>query len=393
MDYTLSILVVNSSCIVMLIVLAVILLVATRFKSEGGYAAAIIVLPTVPVYLYNISRMLGWFDIAPTMFVVAFAVNTLQMPLLWFFTKRNFVGDFRLRFGQMWHLIPAVAFLVLGWSMSPEERMWHINQEILGRDTWVGNINSSLVFVQMVAYFFAIFRLLVRSRRMVGDYQSDAEWVQKAWIFNFMVLYCVLFVLVMVFYVLWPRTDAWLIQIFNLVGMSYLVYNGIRHPLNVKLYFPDPAAIVAETEAAGGNIGELREDVAETDGGEAAPLLSEGQMKELCDKARAHLTATRSFLGADLTLAALARDMKVSARYLSRSINAYLNKNFFEFINEMRVEEAKRRLMELDSTGFNIDSIYSECGFRSRSTFYMVFKKTTGFTPAAWLAAHRAKSE
>ena len=51
----------------------------------------------------------------------------------------------------------------------------------------------------------------------------------------------------------------------------------------------------------------------------------------------------------------------------------------------MRIEEAKRRLCELNSSDFNIESIYTDCGFRSRSTFYMVFKKMTGETPAKWL--------
>ena len=51
----------------------------------------------------------------------------------------------------------------------------------------------------------------------------------------------------------------------------------------------------------------------------------------------------------------------------------------------MRVEEAKQKLMDLETSGYNIDSIYEECGFRSRSSFFMVFKKIEGKSPAAWL--------
>ena len=65
MGYTEFILTINSSCITILIILAIILLVATRFRGENGYAAAIIVLPNVPVYIYNMSRMLGWHEITP----------------------------------------------------------------------------------------------------------------------------------------------------------------------------------------------------------------------------------------------------------------------------------------------------------------------------------------
>lgn len=40
MGYTEFILTINSSCITILIILAIILLVATRFRGENGYAAA-----------------------------------------------------------------------------------------------------------------------------------------------------------------------------------------------------------------------------------------------------------------------------------------------------------------------------------------------------------------
>ncbi len=50
----------------------------------------------------------------------------------------------------------------------------------------------------------------------------------------------------------------------------------------------------------------------------------------------------------------------------------------------MRIEEAKRLLLRLDASCYNIDSIYAECGLRSRSTFFLVLKRATGKSPAAW---------
>lgn len=83
MDYTQIILTVNTSSIVILVILAFILLAATRFRGENGYAAAIIVVPNIPVYLYNVSRMLGWHDIAFFLFPISYSVNTTLLPLLW----------------------------------------------------------------------------------------------------------------------------------------------------------------------------------------------------------------------------------------------------------------------------------------------------------------------
>ena len=90
MSYHEFILVVNFSSIIILVLLAMLLLIATRFRGESGYAAAIIVLPNIPVYIYNMSRMLGWHDITLFFFPISYSVNTLLMPLLWLFTRRNF---------------------------------------------------------------------------------------------------------------------------------------------------------------------------------------------------------------------------------------------------------------------------------------------------------------
>lgn len=369
MEYSQIILTVNSACITILVLLAVILLAATRFRGENGLAAAIIVVPNVPVYLYNMSRMLGWHDLTLFMFPISYSVNTMLLPLLWLFTRKNFDPDFRFRPRQLLHFLPAAVCLFLCLSIPERERMASIVHEMSGDDTWIGDINTLIIVVQLVAYFPTIFRFLYRRRREIRNSASDAEWVQKEWIPKLMTLFAALFVVVMTCYVIWPRTDAWLIQILNVVAMSFLAYNSVAHPtIPVR---PQPEA---------------------ADNG-AVPSLSHEQMREICDRATQYLLSTKAYLRPDISLAALAKETGIPGRNLSRAVNAYLRRNFFEFINEMRVEEAKRRLSELDASGYNIDSVFAECGFRSRSTFFLVFKKVEGRTPAAWLKGQKPDTQ
>ena len=182
-----------------------------------------------------------------------------------------------------------------------------------------------------------------------------------------MFLFAGLFVIVMTCYVLWPRTDAWLIQIMNIAAMVFLVYNSVAH--SMMPVRPQPPC------------------------GEPAPVstLSREQMREICDLTSEYLAGTKAYLRPDLSLAMLARETNIPGRNLSRSINTYLRRNFFEFINKMRVEEAKRLLLNMDASGYTVESIYSECGFRSRSTFFLAFKKVEGKTPAAWLKEYERK--
>mgnify|MGYP003418394941 FL=1 len=370
MGYDDFILTVNSSSIIILLGMAAVLLAATRFRGESGYAAAIIVLPNVPVYIYNMSRMLGWHNLSLFMFPISYSVNTLLMPLLWLFAKKNFDLNFRLKPIHLLHLLPGLLCLGLSLAIPTQERIASIQHEMTGDDTWIGDINTIIVFIQMVAYFTVIFRFLHRKKRAIRETASDAEWVQKESILVFEYPFAALFVIVMVCYAIWPRTDAWLIQILNVIAMFYLVYNTIAHPVM-------PIVQVVEDEPETADTSEVETS--------AAPAMDEQQMKEVCEKASQYMAESKAYLRPDISLALFAREINIPQRTLSRAINGSLGCNFFEFVNRMRIEEAKRLLRDLRTSDFNIDSIYSDCGFRSRSTFFMVFKKMTGMSPAAWL--------
>lgn len=373
MGFNEFILTVNTSSIIILLVLAAILLVATRFRGEHAYAAAIIVLPNVPVYLYNASVML-WHDLALFLFPISSSVNLLLMPLLWLFAKKSFDSSFRLKPIHLLHLLPALICLGLCLSMSPEERLASIRYEMTGNTTLINDINTIFVFIQMIAYFAVIFRFLHRTKKAIGDTLSDAEWIQKSWIPVFEYLFAALFVIVMVGFFISPSTGTWLIQILNVIAMFYLVYNIIAHPVMPIKQVP--------VEIADDDTSETVSVETQTP---STQIIDEQQMKEICESASRYMEESKAYLRHDISLAVFAKEIKIPQRKLSFAINGYLKCNFFEFVNRMRIEEAKHLMQKLDTSNLNIDSIYADCGFRSRSSFYMVFKKMTGKTPVAWL--------
>ena len=88
------------------------------------------------------------------------------------------------------------------------------------------------------------------------------------------------------------------------------------------------------------------------------------------------------FKNPDLTLPQLAKEIKVRPHLISQLLNDNLNKNFSLFINEYRIEEAKRILDS--NSNLKIEVIAEMCGFNSNSTFYTAFKKITNTTPAKY---------
>jgi len=59
-----------------------------------------------------------------------------------------------------------------------------------------------------------------------------------------------------------------------------------------------------------------------------------------------------------------------------------MKKNFYTFINEYRVEEVKKRLVDHQYDHLTFLAIAYECGFNSKSSFNFIFKKSTGMTPS-----------
>lgn len=89
----------------------------------------------------------------------------------------------------------------------------------------------------------------------------------------------------------------------------------------------------------------------------------------------------KPFLDDDLSLSQLASQLKVNPRLLSRAINIKAGKNFYDFINQFRIDEFKRLVTTADKSKSLIDLAH-DCGFGSKATFNNAFKRFTGMTPS-----------
>ncbi|WOI11453.1 helix-turn-helix domain-containing protein [Thalassospira lucentensis] len=83
-----------------------------------------------------------------------------------------------------------------------------------------------------------------------------------------------------------------------------------------------------------------------------------------------------------LTMPKLANAVGVTPNQLSYVLNQHLGKSFFDFVNEVRTNEASRLLIEEPDR--TILDIAISVGFNSKSTFNLAFKKITGKTPSAY---------
>ncbi len=92
----------------------------------------------------------------------------------------------------------------------------------------------------------------------------------------------------------------------------------------------------------------------------------------------------RLYLESDLSLSKLAALVGQNTQKTSSVINQYAKRNFNDFINYYRIQEAKKILLDKNSEKFTISSIAFDTGFSSLSSFNSAFKKFEGITPSSF---------
>lgn len=95
---------------------------------------------------------------------------------------------------------------------------------------------------------------------------------------------------------------------------------------------------------------------------------------------------SKPFLNEKIAMAEIAKMINVSTQQISQVVNEKTNLNFNDFVNAFRIEEAKIMLLSNTYLKLTIDAIAQKSGFRSKSAFYVAFKKHTGNTPKEFIA-------
>lgn len=91
------------------------------------------------------------------------------------------------------------------------------------------------------------------------------------------------------------------------------------------------------------------------------------------------------FLDHTLSLETLAKKLNTDRYSLSQVINQEFNKNFYEFINDYRIEECIAYIDRNPSQTESITDIIYESGFNNKVSFYKAFKKRKKVTPAQYI--------
>lgn len=90
------------------------------------------------------------------------------------------------------------------------------------------------------------------------------------------------------------------------------------------------------------------------------------------------------YLKPGITVSDISTAMTSNDKYISLSINKFARMNFNQYINTLRIQEAKILLLETNHES-TVQEVAKACGFGNSSSFIRTFKQVTGLTPAFYV--------
>ena len=112
--------------------------------------------------------------------------------------------------------------------------------------------------------------------------------------------------------------------------------------------------------------------------------LNNDAAKQILNNLLKYMEKEKPFLDENLSLSKLSQLLDITPNQLSQVINQKTNSNFFNFINNYRVELVKSKLKNPSYARYTILAIAFECGFRSKASFNKIFKQQVGKTPSQY---------
>lgn len=121
---------------------------------------------------------------------------------------------------------------------------------------------------------------------------------------------------------------------------------------------------------------------------EGQPLPENENLNVAKEKILDALVVEKIYTDPEISLLKLAQRLQLSPGLVSYTINKVFRKNFRNLMNEYRVNEVKKRLIDPKANHRSVLRLALDCGFNSETNFYRLFKKATGQSPKEFMDAN-----
>ena len=317
---------------------------------------------------------------------------TLHITFLYYYSLSLTDSTLRFRMRHLLLLVPTASVYIIQGTLDTHAYFFSsfINRYLSGDTTLfhlTGVVFLNLVFcICFCIKFFAVFA--GHRERIKNDFSYhvsvDLQWLRNLHIAA--LLMTVIAVLYLVGLLQGLLDEEWLNNFYfssiSIFGI-FLGYWGYKQGI-ILSYLPVQSKINTTTGTSPEELPKLKTD---------SPVQGSRPDDSCSEPLRSVITLMENekpYLDSTLNIGTLSDLLGMQAGQVSKLINKELHRNFYEFVNEYRIREFKKLIVDPGNKNYSIFAVALDAGFNSKATFNRIFKEKTGQTPSEFrMAAKR----
>lgn len=308
-------------------------------------------------------------------------------PLLLLYAKWMTTEHPRFDPRYLWHFAPFFIFLIAS-LVFIDERVMKGTDGFLVNDRFIPFriVYAATFFISITAYSITTFAVIRRHQLRLKQLVSYSTGkLTLRWLLGLSITFYAGYVLMFIFGGIDIMTDFMPFDPYEIsfIGLTLLTFLFGVFGFNQPAIFEE---LVRYTE----------DDLPGIENQNAIKYQRSGLKKKdvrrYVEMINQHMSQEKPYLDRELTIYDLSTQLKIPRHILSEVINEHMGKNFYNLVNDYRVEEVKKRLENPEFKQLTILAIAYDSGFNSKSSFNTIFKEKTGFTPSEYLNTINARN-
>jgi len=300
---------------------------------------------------------------------------------------RHALVDRALRLKDLWHFTPILLCYLLNIDLflaTPSEKLHFIFNGPLSGIRF--HVSEVIIYLQAFVYLGLSILLIKRAQNKAENTLSNYNPTIFPWLWTMLALYFVIWTLkTLAQYVyqgvmLSPIADGLIVVFIYSIAMAQW-----RDPklfkieqLKTDIHGENSSNFTNSGQSEQANNSQSYKEVSKKTTG----ALNASIRASLLTVVQQHMQDHQAFLDNQLTLTRFSEATKISTHHLSEVLNQHQGKNFYQFVNEYRINYICEILQKDQQT--RILDIALSAGFSSKSTFNAVFKQFKKLTPSQY---------
>ncbi len=318
-------------------------------------------------------------------------------PFYYFYVKHLTNENQNYKPNYYIHFIPVLLFVIANLAtyflMPSSDDLIEFKSLFKKQDViynWFGVKARALAIIiyclQILVYSSLILFEIIKHQKAIKNHFSDISKISLRWIFA-LIASTVLFTVidVMMFYKVIAHNELFtnIYFVLMILYLCFLGFFGLRQP---SIFSPLSPEIIDKMAL------DSKDDFLNIEKKEIKYIsskLSDEDKERISNSLIKTMIEYKPYLNPKITIQDLALMIDVNKNYLSQVINENLGVNFYLFVNQYRINEAKQMLLNKEFDHLSIEGIGNSVGFNSRSVFNSAFKQIENVTPSQFKANAR----